>query len=43
MKADDIISNFAIEGSRRSLVKVMLFQLDGRGHPQDDATQTNLS
>jgi len=25
-------------GSRRVLVKVVLFQLRGRGHPQDDAT-----
>ena len=25
-------------GSRRVLVKVVLFWLDGRGHPQDDAT-----
>ena len=25
-------------GSRRVLVKVVLFRLDGRGHPQDDAT-----
>ena len=27
-----------MEGSRRGLVKVVLFRLDGRGHPQDDAT-----
>ena len=27
-----------MRGSRRVLVKVLLFQLDGRGHPQDDAT-----
>ena len=26
-----------MRGSRRVLVKVMLFQLDGCGHPQDDA------
>ena len=26
------------KGSRRVLVKVMLFQLRGRGHPQDNAT-----
>ena len=26
-----------IEGSRRVLVKVVLFQLRGRGHPPDDA------
>ena len=26
-----------VEGSRRVLVKVVLFQLDGRGHPKDDA------
>ena len=27
-----------IKGSRQVLVKVVLFQLRGRGHPQDDAT-----
>ena len=27
-----------IKGSRRVLVKVVLFQLRGSGHPQDDAT-----
>ena len=27
-----------MKGSRGVLVKVMLFQLKGRGHPQDDAT-----
>ena len=27
-------------GSRRVLVKVLLFQLDGCGHPQDDATSS---
>ena len=26
-----------MRGSRRVLVKVLLFQLDGRGNPQDDA------
>ena len=26
-----------MRGSRRVLVKVVLFQLRGRGHPQDDA------
>ena len=26
-----------MKGSRRVLVKVVLFQLRGRGHPQDDA------
>ena len=26
-----------MKGSRRILVKVVLFQLRGRGHPQDDA------
>ena len=26
-----------MRGSRRVLVKVLLFQLDGHGHPQDDA------
>ena len=37
-------SSFKIESasimrdSRRVLVKVLLFQLDGPGHPQDDAT-----
>ena len=28
----------AMKGSRRVLVKVVLFQLSGHGHPQDDAT-----
>ena len=27
-----------MKGSRRVLVKEVLFQLRGRGHPQDDAT-----
>ena len=27
-----------MKGSRRVLVKVVLFQLGGHGHPQDDAT-----
>ena len=27
-----------LKGSRRVLVKVVLFQLRGRGHPQDDTT-----
>ena len=27
-----------MKGSRQVLVKVMLFQLRGRGHPKDDAT-----
>ena len=27
-----------MKGSRRVLVKVVLFQLRGRGHPQNDAT-----
>ena len=27
-----------MKGSRRVLVKVVLFQLRGRVHPQDDAT-----
>ena len=27
-----------MKSSRRVLVKVVLFQLRGRGHPQDDAT-----
>ena len=31
-----------MRGSRRVLVKVVLFQLRGHGHPQDDAT-TNFS
>ena len=26
-----------MRGSRRVLVKMLLFQLDGHGHPQDDA------
>ena len=30
-----------MKGSRRVLVKVMLFQLRGPGHPQDDAN-TNI-
>ena len=29
---------FVMKGSRRVLVKVVLFQLRGRGHTQDDAT-----
>ena len=29
---------FVMKGSRQVLVKVVLFQLRGRGHPQDDAT-----
>ena len=29
-----------MRGSRRVLVKVLLFQLDGHGHPQDDATHS---
>ena len=29
-----------MKGSRRVLVKVVLFQLRGRGHPQDDARPT---
>ena len=33
---------FVVKGSRRVLVKVVLFQLRGHGHPQDDAT-TNFS
>ena len=32
------MKNFFVGGSRRVLVKVVLFQLRGRGHPQDDAT-----
>ena len=28
---------FVMKGSRRVLVKVVLFQLRGPGHPQDDA------
>ena len=27
-----------MKGSRRVLIKVVLFQLRGHGHPQDDAT-----
>ena len=33
-----IESNSTMRGYRRVLVKVLLFQLDGCGHPQDDAT-----
>ena len=29
---------FVMKGSRRVLVKVVLFQLRRHGHPQDDAT-----
>ena len=29
---------FVMEGSRQVLVKVVLFQLRGRGHPQNNAT-----
>ena len=32
-----IESSSIMRGSRRVLVKVLLFQLDGHGHPQDDA------
>ena len=31
-----IESSTIMRGSRGLLVKVMLFQLDGHGHPQDD-------
>ena len=31
-------SIFVMKGSRQVLVKVVLFQLRGHGHPQDDAT-----
>ena len=34
----EIESSSIMRGSRRVLVNVLLFQLDGRGHPQDDAT-----
>ena len=30
--------NFVMKGSRQVLVRVVLFQLRERGHPQDDAT-----
>ena len=33
-----IESTSFMRGSRRVLVKVLLFQLDGRGHSQDDTT-----
>ena len=29
---------FIMKGSRRVLVKVVIFQLKGHGHPQDDPT-----
>ena len=32
-----IESTSIMSGSRRVLVEVLLFQFDGRGHPQDDA------
>ena len=32
-----IESSFIMRGSLRVLVKVLVFQLDGHGHPQDDA------
>ena len=32
-----------IKGSRRVLVKVVLFQLRGCGHPQDDATTNSFA
>ena len=32
-----------MKGSRRVLVKVVLFQLRGRGHPQDDATTNSFA
>ena len=31
-----------MRGSRRVLVKVVLFQLRGYGHPQDDATPNSF-
>ena len=31
-----------MKGSRRVLVKVVLFQLKGHGHPQDDATTNSF-
>ena len=31
-------SSSIMRGSKRVLVKVVLFQLRGHGHPQDDAT-----
>ena len=36
----EIESSSIMRGSRRVLVKVLLFQLDGCGHPQDDATSS---
>ena len=32
-----------MKGSRRVLVKVVLFQLRGRGHPQDEATPNSFA
>ena len=32
-----------MKGSRRVLVKVVLFQLRGRGHPQDDAMPNSFA
>ena len=32
-----------MKGSRRVLVKVVLFQLRGHGHPQDDATTNSFA
>ena len=32
-----------MKGSRRVLVKVVLFQLRGRGHPKDDATPNSFA
>ena len=31
-----------MKGSKRVLVKVVLFQLRGHGHPQDDATPNSI-
>ena len=32
-----------MKGSRRVLVKAVLFQLRGHGHPQDDATTNSFA
>ena len=32
-----------MKGSKRVLVKVVLFQLRGHGHPQDDATTNSFA
>ena len=41
-KSFETVRISVMKGSRWVLVKVVLFQLRGRGHPQDDATPNFL-